>query len=76
MPNLTTAEATGLCVLALIICALVIIFFPMILIWALNVLIVSAGLTAIPLTWKTWFAALLIIMILGRGASGINTKSS
>lgn len=41
---------------------LVFIFWPMILIWAVNVLVPAA---AIPLTWKTWFAALLVIGILG-----------
>lgn len=45
----------------IILVILAIIFGPFVFIWALNALIPTLGIV---FTWKTWFAALLILMMI------------
>ena len=48
---------------------LVIIFGPMLVLWAINVLILGAGGSAIALCFKTWFATFLIMGLIGGGSA-------
>jgi len=48
---------------------------PAVIIWAVNVLLLAAGSAlVIPITIKTWFATLLIIVFFG-GAAGTASNS-
>lgn len=65
-----SAQAVGIGMVVLLILALI-VFGPFILVWCLNTLF---PVLAIPYTFKTWLASLLLPGVAGLGVRIINNK--
>lgn len=61
--KITNPQYILIFLLYVVFAALMFTVLPFIIIWAINVLLISVKICAIPYTLKTWFAVLIIISI-------------
>ena len=73
--DMDNSEKVGFCLGITILALALLIFIPMVFLWAVNVLIVGAGGAIIALSFKTWFASLLILMLVGGGGAAARSSS-
>ena len=62
------------CLLVMLLIVLLTVIGPLALLWALNVLIVGAGGTAIALTFKSWVATFVVILLTNGSSSYKSSK--